>query len=277
MLKNLRLRYNKFMDKNKWTTIDQRRTRIMIKDIDKQLLHRRIMRSLEKFVGGRDYGTDYRLLQRTGSNFKSQNRRDLPRDISLDRIEVLRNDTKGVKVRKGIMQTKTEPTLEQTQQSVSDEVLLSTEGLLSGIEDSHHGPSDAKHNPPYPLKVSQKSLVSFLTEIKHISIDFLTTDSILQAGNPVNEILLKLNLLDHRLVLTDPKIHIKMDMELKIFKKDGQSSFQDKERYEHVGLKVTSSQEGKRLQDDDKRLNLVDDFKEAQDHIQVKLKEQVQV
>ncbi|GKB36479.1 hypothetical protein Tco_0881421 [Tanacetum coccineum] len=54
----------------------------------------------------------------------SQNRRDLPRDISLDRLEVLRYDTKGVKVRKGIMQTKTELTLKQTQQGVSDEVLV---------------------------------------------------------------------------------------------------------------------------------------------------------
>ncbi|GJR13296.1 hypothetical protein Tco_0795948 [Tanacetum coccineum] len=39
---------------------------------------------------------------------------------------------------------------------------------------SRHGPSDAMHNPPQPLKVSQKTLVSFLTEITLISIDFLT-------------------------------------------------------------------------------------------------------
>ncbi|GJX82726.1 hypothetical protein Tco_0332207 [Tanacetum coccineum] len=59
----------------------------------------------------------------------SQNRRDLPRDILLDRIEVLSYDTKGVKVRMGIMQTKTELTLEQTQQGVSDEVLVSIKGF----------------------------------------------------------------------------------------------------------------------------------------------------
>ncbi|GJX22057.1 reverse transcriptase domain-containing protein [Tanacetum coccineum] len=93
MLKNLRLGYYKDMKKSKWTTTYQKRTRIMVKDINQQLLHRRIMRSLEKFVGGRDYGNDYRLLQRT-------NQRDLPRDILLDRIEVLRYDTKGVKMRK---------------------------------------------------------------------------------------------------------------------------------------------------------------------------------
>ncbi|GJW23502.1 hypothetical protein Tco_0034124 [Tanacetum coccineum] len=58
-----------------------------------------------------------------------QNRRDLPRDILLDRIEVHMYDTKGVKVRKGIMQTKIELTLEQTQQGVSDEVLVSIKGV----------------------------------------------------------------------------------------------------------------------------------------------------
>ncbi|GJT02873.1 hypothetical protein Tco_0824042 [Tanacetum coccineum] len=33
--------------------------------IDKKLRDRRLMRSLEKFVGGRPYGGDLRLLQRT--------------------------------------------------------------------------------------------------------------------------------------------------------------------------------------------------------------------
>ncbi|GJV12674.1 hypothetical protein Tco_1354215 [Tanacetum coccineum] len=82
------------------------------------------------------------------------------------------------------------------------------------------------HNLPYPLKVSQQTLLSFLIEITRISIDFLTpkhqsdtyvitvkmeilleptsnkllVDSILQAGNPVKEILFKLNLPDHRIL-----------------------------------------------------------------------------
>ncbi|GJX49196.1 hypothetical protein Tco_0276041 [Tanacetum coccineum] len=77
------------------------------------------------------------------------------------------------------MLTKTELTLEQTQQGVSDEVLVSIEGVEEWkrkvkIKDSHHGPSDAMHNPSQPLKVSQKTIVSFLTEITRISIDFLT-------------------------------------------------------------------------------------------------------
>ncbi|GJZ45146.1 hypothetical protein Tco_0592742 [Tanacetum coccineum] len=66
---------------------------------------------------GKENREGKRLLQRT-------NRRDLPRDIPLDRIEVLRYDTKGVKVRKGKMQIEIELKLEQTQQRVSDEVLV---------------------------------------------------------------------------------------------------------------------------------------------------------
>ncbi|GKB76917.1 hypothetical protein Tco_0943812 [Tanacetum coccineum] len=77
------------------------------------------------------------------------------------------------------MQTKTELTLEQTQQGrnwVNTYAIRSTK-LLSGIEDSHHGPSDEMHNPPYLLKVSQKTLVSFLMEITRISIDSLNLTS----------------------------------------------------------------------------------------------------
>ncbi|GJR55849.1 retrovirus-related pol polyprotein from transposon TNT 1-94 [Tanacetum coccineum] len=47
---------------------------------------------------------------------------------------------------------------------------------------------------------------------------------------------------------------------------------EDQEKYEHVSLKVTSTQDGKISQDDDSRLYLVDDLKEAQVHIEVKLK-----
>ncbi|GJR01629.1 hypothetical protein Tco_0524613 [Tanacetum coccineum] len=64
------------------------------------------------------------------------------------------------------------------------------------------------------------------------------------AGNPVKEILLKLNLPDHRSILTDSKMEVKLknfkkDATLKLFKSTHQ------ERYEHVGPEVTSSQDGK--------------------------------
>ncbi|GJS89191.1 hypothetical protein Tco_0771827 [Tanacetum coccineum] len=60
--KNTRMEY---LPKRRWSTLEKKRANIMIKAIGKQLKERRMMRSLEKFVGGRHYGTDLRLLQRT--------------------------------------------------------------------------------------------------------------------------------------------------------------------------------------------------------------------
>ncbi|GJZ44415.1 hypothetical protein Tco_0591670 [Tanacetum coccineum] len=54
-----------YMPKNKWSRLDKRRARVMIQDIDKQLRDERLIRSLEKFVGVREYGEDLRLLERT--------------------------------------------------------------------------------------------------------------------------------------------------------------------------------------------------------------------
>ncbi|GKC99277.1 hypothetical protein Tco_1169552 [Tanacetum coccineum] len=93
----------------------------------------------------------------------------------------------------------------------------------------------------------------------------LLVDSILVAGNPVKEILLNLNLPDHSNNV----------LKLKNIKKDGYTRFQHQEQYEHVGSKVTSAQEGKRSQDDDKRLYLADDLKKLKDNIHVKSKIQV--
>ncbi|GJU31318.1 hypothetical protein Tco_1174907 [Tanacetum coccineum] len=54
-----------YLPKRKWTKQDKQRARVMINAIDKKLKDRRLMRSLEKFVGGRPYRGDLRLLQRT--------------------------------------------------------------------------------------------------------------------------------------------------------------------------------------------------------------------
>nr|GEZ94287.1 hypothetical protein [Tanacetum cinerariifolium] len=62
---NLNTGYSSFMPRRKWSSLDKKRSRIMINDIDHQLLDRRLIRSLEKFVGGREYGEDLRMLQRT--------------------------------------------------------------------------------------------------------------------------------------------------------------------------------------------------------------------
>ncbi|GJZ10069.1 hypothetical protein Tco_0544828 [Tanacetum coccineum] len=52
-------------------------------------------------------------------------------------------------------------------------------------------------------------------------------------------------------------------LKLKNFKKDENTSFQEQEKYEHVGLKVTSTKDSKISQDDDSRLCSADDLKEA--------------
>ncbi|GJX53628.1 hypothetical protein Tco_0281997 [Tanacetum coccineum] len=53
MLNNLEMGYTSVMLRRRWSNLDKKRSHIMVKDIDHQLLERRLMRSLEKFVGGR--------------------------------------------------------------------------------------------------------------------------------------------------------------------------------------------------------------------------------
>ncbi|GJX13843.1 hypothetical protein Tco_0205601 [Tanacetum coccineum] len=54
-----------YLPKRIWSKLDRKRSRIMIKAIDQQLFERRLIRNLEKFVGGREYGNDFRLLEQT--------------------------------------------------------------------------------------------------------------------------------------------------------------------------------------------------------------------
>ncbi|GJV35525.1 hypothetical protein Tco_1408002 [Tanacetum coccineum] len=61
-LKGIRMEY---LPQTFWNQRDKANARAMIQAIDKRLKTRRIMRSLERFVGGRPYGDDLRLLQRT--------------------------------------------------------------------------------------------------------------------------------------------------------------------------------------------------------------------
>ncbi|GKB23471.1 hypothetical protein Tco_0862872 [Tanacetum coccineum] len=63
-LRNFRLGYNKGRPNRKWSAKDQRRSGMMVKLIEEQLLERRIMRNLERLVGVRELEMDYRLMQR---------------------------------------------------------------------------------------------------------------------------------------------------------------------------------------------------------------------
>nr|GEZ21633.1 hypothetical protein [Tanacetum cinerariifolium] len=61
-LKGIRMQY---LPTTIWRREDKDRAVAMIQAIDKMLKTRRIMRSLERFVGGRQYEGDFRMLQRT--------------------------------------------------------------------------------------------------------------------------------------------------------------------------------------------------------------------
>nr|GFC34743.1 hypothetical protein [Tanacetum cinerariifolium] len=61
-LKGIRMQY---LPATIWRRGDKERAAAMIQAIDKMLKTMRIMRSLEKFVGGRLYEGDFRMLQRT--------------------------------------------------------------------------------------------------------------------------------------------------------------------------------------------------------------------
>ncbi|GKB57126.1 hypothetical protein Tco_0913312 [Tanacetum coccineum] len=52
-----------YLPKRRWSSLEKKRDHIMIKAINKLLKERRMIRSLEKFVGGRHYGTNLRHLQ----------------------------------------------------------------------------------------------------------------------------------------------------------------------------------------------------------------------
>ncbi|GJT03398.1 hypothetical protein Tco_0824567 [Tanacetum coccineum] len=69
--------YNKDMPRRKWYDLDKRRSGIVVDLIDKQMLKRRILRNLERLVGGRELEIDYRLMQRTVAY-----RLELPQELS---------------------------------------------------------------------------------------------------------------------------------------------------------------------------------------------------
>ena len=62
ILKNQRMKY---LPKRDWSRLDRQRSRVMIKKIDELLFERRLMRNLERFVGGREYRNNLRILERT--------------------------------------------------------------------------------------------------------------------------------------------------------------------------------------------------------------------
>ncbi|GJU95050.1 hypothetical protein Tco_1319806 [Tanacetum coccineum] len=90
------------------------------------------------------------------------------------------------------MPTEMELTLEQTQQGVSYEVsILNDDGNHAWSQHVHHA-SRCSDNVEHAVLMNLDTYV----------LERFDTS----AGNPVKEILLKLNLLDHRSILTDSKV-----------------------------------------------------------------------
>nr|GFB24328.1 hypothetical protein [Tanacetum cinerariifolium] len=52
-----------YLPMRKWSNLDKKRAHVVVRDIDKQLYQRRLMRNLEKFIGEREYKNDLRLLE----------------------------------------------------------------------------------------------------------------------------------------------------------------------------------------------------------------------
>ncbi|GJT39779.1 hypothetical protein Tco_0939644 [Tanacetum coccineum] len=134
----------------------------------------------------------------------------------------------------GIVPTKMELILEQTQQGVSHEVSVSAKG----VEELKRKVKikGEKKEALLTLKAETGS-IHLLSEILSCCLFDESNANVLErfytlAGNPVKEILLKLNLLDHRILKDGGE-----DATLKLFKSTNQ------ERYEHVGPEVISSQD----------------------------------
>ncbi|GJU24218.1 hypothetical protein Tco_1162839 [Tanacetum coccineum] len=107
------------------------------------------------------------------------NRRNLSRDIPLDSVVVLRYEKRSKSENKGKVPTEMELVPEQTQQGTSYEVSVSVKGV-----------EELKRK----VKIKGEKKEDLLT-LRQKPERFDTS-----LGNPVKEILLKLNLPDHRIL-----------------------------------------------------------------------------
>ncbi|GJY74573.1 hypothetical protein Tco_0479004 [Tanacetum coccineum] len=226
-----------YLSMRKWSNLDKKRARVMVQDIDKQQYQR------------------------------SQNRKDLPRDISLDSVVVLRYEKRSKSENKGKVSTEMELVL---QQGTSFKVSVSVEE----VEELKRNVKINGEKKEALLILRQKLVMRTASaaakpcqgdssEFYRIIGSFLTMVAVSPCQVEAN-------------TTCSYSTDIYKDiMKAQNIKKDGYTCFQHQEQYEHVGPEVTRSQEGKSSQDDVKRLCLVDDLKEVQDHIHVKLKIQV--
>ncbi|GJZ83696.1 hypothetical protein Tco_0648869 [Tanacetum coccineum] len=147
----------------------------------------------------------------------SQNRRDLPRDIPLVSVEVLRYEKRSKSENKGKVPTKMELKLEQTQQSTSYEVSVCTEG----VEELKRKVKIKGEKKEALLTLRQKPEHQSDTQVITVKMEILlepTSNKLLvdsiQAGNPVKEILFKLNLPDNRVDPHGFEGYLKMEVKV---------------------------------------------------------------
>ncbi|GJT48284.1 hypothetical protein Tco_0974441 [Tanacetum coccineum] len=103
-------------------------TEYQLADIFTKSLGRERIEFLINKLGMRSF-TPETLKQLADEAEKYQNRRDLPRDIPLDSVVVLRYEKRIKSENKGKVPTEMELVLEQTQQGTSYEVSISAEGV----------------------------------------------------------------------------------------------------------------------------------------------------
>ncbi|GJR90937.1 RNA polymerase II assembly factor like protein [Tanacetum coccineum] len=126
------------------------------------------------------------------------------------------------------------PLLHGSDYAIIDQLctLMKTTDSWESVLDSDRVGKGAFQFPDYTLTNGNPSSVNIKLHCGRIQ---------LQAGNLVKEILLKLNLPDHRFIQ-------RWCVQDKAYQGRLFNSFQDEVKYEHVGLKVTRLQEGKELQ-----------------------------
>ncbi|GJR51867.1 hypothetical protein Tco_1402388 [Tanacetum coccineum] len=257
-LKGIRMKY---LPQTIWRQSDRDKAAAMIQAIDKQLKTMRIMQSLKKFVGGRPYEDKMDSMHFTLSMYydydahvkgellvmmKNSQSVNLLIFISNTLIELFNDfgfDCDGIPER---------PTMYLNLWSYKVVRYRYSNPMIQPEPRIYQG---------YSLGMGKKSLehAEFDESDTHVLERFDTS-----AGNPVKEILLKLNLPDHRILKDGGEVkefqrsfrhsdterlsrsdevlklkNFKKDATLKLFKSTNQ------ERYEHVGPEVTRSHGGK--------------------------------
>ncbi|GJW54827.1 hypothetical protein Tco_0098912 [Tanacetum coccineum] len=198
-----------YLPERHWSNLEMKRSRIMVKAIDKLLFKR------------------------------SQNWRDLPTDTPLDSVEVLKYEKRSKSKNKGKVPTEMKLVLEQTQQGSSYEVLVSAEGV-----------EELKRK----VKIKGEKKEALLTLTQKLGSIYTDQRGTVVIATVFDEVFLMVAAAGHG---RQQSVNVK-ELQDKRILKAFKLSYQEK--YEHVGPK---SQDHKmaRLQDNVKRLCLVDDLK----------------